>query len=98
MTITLDYRDDAELARKCLSILESLIANTIARQPQPPRSTVGELARRVGRNCVNVCISLKRKSCPPFVCARGKTGRILWLEPTPELLRYLQPQPQKARA
>lgn len=93
MTITLDYRDDAELARKCQSILD-----TIGHKPE--RITVGELARRLGRHTTTVSVSLRRRrrrSCPEFRHALGKK-RILWLEPTRELLEYLKPQPQKARA
>lgn len=55
----------------------------------PERITVGELARRVGRELSTVSMSLRRKSCPPFESLRGKK-QILWLEPTEKLMTYLR--------
>jgi hypothetical protein len=80
-TIQLSYEDDADLCRKCRAIIE-------AREPKPERITIGDLARRVGRPVPCVSRALRRPSAPPFIGRQGKR-RLLWIEPTTELLAWL---------
>lgn len=87
MTTTFSHETDEELTRKLIAVLEA----RGYRVTKPETAiTVGELARQLGRNTNSVSRSLVRPSCPIFASTRSGTGRILSLEPSEKLLKYLK--------
>lgn len=86
MKFTLDYADNAELIGK-LKIIAHRFGYRMERA-FTERITVGELARRTGRNLSNVSTRIRSKHCPPFVFGVGRR-KILWLEPNDQLISFL---------
>lgn len=86
-TLRLSYADEAELDGKLKAIMHR--RGFVVAPAAPERITVGELARRLGRNISNVSTQLRSKHCPPFESGMGKR-RIVWLIPNDRLLSFLR--------
>jgi hypothetical protein len=99
-TLRISYDTIQERDEKLISIVRRL--GYRVEPALPERLTVSQLADRVNRRPDTVSMSLKRPSCPPYECLRGKR-RILWIEPSAALLAFLsedrkgQRPPQKLR-
>lgn len=84
--MTLDYADESELDRKCIAILTA--RGYRVERANPERTTVGALAKQLGRPVSTISASLRRPSCPEYVAKRGNL-RIVWIEPNDKLLAFL---------
>lgn len=89
--LRISHSSEDELDRKLTVIMQR--RGFHVEKAAAERITVGELARRVGRNLTNVSTMLRQSDCPSFVHNKGKR-RILWLEPNERLMTHLTPTPK----
>ncbi len=93
MTTSIDHATIQELHEKLIAAVRDLGYRVTPLDANPEKLTLDQLAARCGRSKSTVSRSLKRAETsgglPPFRCGRGASGRILWIEPTPELIEFL---------
>lgn len=93
MTTTISHETIEELHQKLIAAVQQLGYRVTLLAPHPEKLTLDQVAERCGRSKSTVSRSLKRAeragNLPPFRCGRGASGRILWLEPTEQLIEFL---------
>lgn len=93
MTTSIEHSSIPELHEKLIAAVRQLGYRVTEIDEPIMRMSVSALADKVGRRGATVSQMLSRgakgSKLPHFQSARGPKGRLLWIEPTPELIEFL---------